>query len=162
MRNTMKTVWPLASILGVAAIVAFSFRHPGAKRSDSRPLPGRIGEWYAEIIEAQDLEIQAELARKRCKAKDAVVADVIAGRVTLFEAAARFRDLNASNPLAAHWLGYQYRDQPYELSLCRSIIHRVELELHSRASGQVDGTVARLESELTEHLRCHGRVRLLD
>ena len=163
MRYAIRTVCPLASILGVAAIMVLYFRHPAAEVTENRMLPGRIGEWYTAMIQAQDLEAQSKRVQQRYDAKNAVVADVIAGRLTLFEAAARFRKLNASNPQAEHWLGYQFRDQPYELALCRSIIHRVDLELRSRrASGPEDGTVARLEAELAEHLKRHRRLPLPD
>jgi hypothetical protein len=158
----MITVCPLASILGVAAIMAFYFRHPAAEETNNHMLPGRVGEWYVAMIQAQDLEVQAKLVQQRCDAKNAVVADVIAGRLTLLEAAARFRSLNASCPQAKQWLSYKFRDQSYELALCRSIINRVEVELRSRASQQEYDTVARLESELAEHLQRHGRICLPD
>jgi hypothetical protein len=158
----MKAVCPLALIVGVAAMMSVYSRHPAADETDYHILPGPVGPWQDAVIHGQELEDQVKRVQERCHAKDAVVTDLIAGRLTLFEAAARFRNLNSSNPQAEQWLGYQYPDQPYELGLCRSIIHRVELELGSRASGQEDGIVARLETELAKHLQRHGRVCLTD
>jgi len=162
MRYTMRTVCPLASILGVAAIVAFCFWHSATEEPGNRVFPGLVGQWYVAVIQEKEIKDEVKRVQRRWDAKVAVVADVIAGRLTLFEAAARFRNLNASCPQAEHWLSFQFGDQPYELALCRSVIQRVELELRSRASGQEDGTVARLETELTEHLQRHGRVCLPD
>jgi hypothetical protein len=125
-------------------------------------LPGPLGAWQNAVIEGQELDDQVRRVRRRCDAKDAVVADVINGRLTLLEAAARFRTLDASNPRAAYWLAHHYRDQQYELALCHSIIHRVKLELRSRGSGLEDATVTRLKSELAEHLQRHGQVCLTD
>jgi hypothetical protein len=153
----------LASIVGVAAIVALMFRHSASEETVNRMLPGPIGQWYVAVTHQQELEDEVKRVQQRCDAKIAVVADVIAGRLTLFEAAARFRGLNASNPQAEYWLTtYAYPDQPYELALCRSVIDRVAVKLRSQASGEPDDTVARLEAELAEHLNRHGRICLPD
>jgi len=163
MRYPVKTVCALVSIIGLAAIVALHFRHPSPEEADNRTLLEPVVPWNDAVILGQELEDQAKCAHQRCVAKDALALEVIAGRLTLFEAAAKFRTINKSNPQAEHWLSrYQYRDEPYELALCRSVIRRVELELEARALGAEDNTVDRLEAELAEHLRRHGRVSLPD
>ena len=159
---TMKTVCTLSAIAAVATIMAFSFRHSVTEETDYRMSPGPVGDWQNAVIDGQELDDQVRRVQQRCDAKAAVVADVIDGRLTLFEAAARFRTLDASNPRAAYWLAHHYRDQQYELALCHSIIHRAKLELRSRGSGLEDDTVTRLKSELAEHLQRHGQVCLTD
>jgi hypothetical protein len=143
-------------------MIVLSVWHSVTEETDYRMRPGLASHWQNAVIEGQELDDQVKRARQRCDAKDALVADVIAGRQTLFQAAVQFRTLDASNPHAAHWLGYQYPDQPYEVALCHSIIHRVKLELHARASEQEDDIVSRLKAELAEHLRHYGRVCLTD
>ena len=163
MRNPVKAVCALVSIIGVAAIIALHFRHPSPEEADNRTLLEPVVPWNDAVILGQELEDQAKCAHERCLAKDAVAIDVIAGHLTLFEAAARFRAINESNSQAEYWLTrYPFRGQPYELALCHSVIRRVELELEARALGAEDNTVDRLEAELAEHLRRHGRVSLPD
>jgi hypothetical protein len=163
MRYPVKTVCALVPVIGVAGITALSLRQPPAEETDRRPSPKPTVLWNDAVIQNQKLEDQLKLVLQRNDAKDAVATEVIDGRLNLFEAAARFRTINKSNPQAEQWLtGYPYRDQPYELALCRSVIRRVEVELRSRASGPEDDTVARIEAELAEHLKRHGRVRLPD
>ena len=163
MRYPVKAVCALVSIIGVAAIIALHVRYPATEETDNRTLPESSVPWNDAMLMGQELEDQTKCAHERCLAKDEVVIEVIAGRLSLFEAAARFRKINESNSQAEYWLTrYPYRDQPYELALCRSVIRRVELELESRGTGPEDDTVPHLEAELAEHLRRHGRVLLPD
>ena len=85
---------------------------------------------------------------------------MIAGRLTLLEAAARFREANeaTSNSFAGYG---RWRPRPAPEVLCRQVIDRVEMEL--RAAGVPPGQgglVRRLRAELAEHLARHGRVVL--
>jgi hypothetical protein len=163
MHSTLRVVCALVSTFGIAAIVALNLRHVRTEDTDNSTPPELASPWHDPVIRGQELENQTKLVMQRSAAKDAVVADVIDGRLTLLEAAAKFRAINASSPRAEHWLtSYQYPDQPYDLALCRSVIERVELQLHAQSSGQREGPVARLETELAEHLRRHGRVCLPD
>ena len=161
MRYPVRAAWALVSIIGVATIMALYLRHPAADETDNCVMPEPVVQWNGAVMRGQELEDQTRRARERNDAKDAVVIDVITGRLNLFEAAARFRNINDSNPQAEHWLtSFPYHGQPYELALCRSVIRRVELELESRGTGAEETFVARLQAELAEHLRRHGRVYL--
>jgi hypothetical protein len=163
MRYPVRTVCALVSIIGVAAILALTARHPSTELTDNQVMPESFGHWNDAVIQGQKFENQSKRAQERCIAKDEVAVEVLAGRLTLFEAAARFRGINESNPQAERWLtSIPYRDEPYELALCHSVIRRVELELESRGSGPEDDTLNRLESELAQHLQRHGRVCLPD
>jgi hypothetical protein len=165
MSSFMKIVRPLAALGCVTVILTLCCRRPDGDtpatgRMDCRSLPQPVVEWHDAVQRGQELEDRMSLALRRCGAKEAAVADVIAGRLTLLEAAAEFRDLNAQIPQAKHWLAHQYPDQPYELALCRSIIRRVGLELRPRMPEQAEILIARLEAELAEHIHRHGRVCL--
>jgi hypothetical protein len=161
MRSTLRVVYALVPAIGVAAIVALNSPHSRTEEDPTMAEPSCP--WHEPVIHGQELENQTKRVMQRSAVKDAVVAEVIAGRTTLFEAAANFRSINASSPRAEHWLTtYQYPDQPYDLALCRSVIGRVERALHSHSPGEGDDIVARLEAELAEHLRRHGRVCLPD
>jgi hypothetical protein len=151
----------LVSIIGVTAILALTARNPSTVLTDNQVMPESFGHWNDAVIQGQEIENQTRRAQERCIAKDDAAMEVLAGRLTLFEAAARFRTINESNPQAEHWLtSFLYRDEPYELALCHSVIRRVQLELESRGSGPEDDTLNRLKSELAQHLQRHGGVCL--
>src|SRR5262245_33941131 len=114
--------------MGVAGIMAVELRRSGAAETDDRAWPEFMILWKDAVNRGQEIADQTERVCERCVAKGAVVNDLIAGRLTLFEAAAKFRAINKSNPQAEHWLtSYLYPDQPYDLALCRSVIQGVEL-----------------------------------
>jgi hypothetical protein len=119
---------------------------------DSYAVPAPLSEWYQKVAEGQQLDDNLERSMRRREAKAAIVAEVIADRLTLLEAAAQFRDLNATWPRASHWLQQRYPGAPYELALCRQIIDRVCIELRQCAPERRDRVVARLEAELQAHL----------
>src|SRR5262249_4043536 len=154
----------LATAAG-ASTVAVYFRGPADDASNVKPLESRV--WPEPLVELHDalqrqckLDIQRDTVLRRCEAQEATVAQRIAGRLCLLQAAARFRDLNGTWPDASRFLRIHYPDASYELILCRQIIHRIEMELGSLPSSRVVGVVAQLEAELAEHLRQHGKVCL--
>jgi hypothetical protein len=115
--------------------------------------------------DAAEQELQwkaaAERVNQRLEKKTAIIRDVIAGRLKLLEAAARYRKLNADFPHASHWLEQQrYPGMPYERALCQQIIDTVRDELSEAAPDQVKPLVSRLEAELKEHLCADGQVHL--
>jgi hypothetical protein len=161
MRFPVKTLCALPAAIGVAAIMGLGLRQPVAEDADKGASPRSTVLCNDDVIRGQELDDQLKQVLLRSDAKDAVAADVIDGRLTLFEAAARFRDLNESNPQAEQWLtGQPHRDQPYATALCRSVIRRVEVELRARGSKPDDDIVARLEAQLAEHLKRRGSVQL--
>jgi hypothetical protein len=90
--------------------------------------------------------------QRRVGAKVRLAREVIDGRLTLLEAAARFRDLNREPPLFA-WVAFRAANpgaSDDEL-LCREVISYVHLEQRGQP-GTDAGLVARLEAELNERL----------
>jgi len=130
------------------------------ERPDSYTEPAPLSEWHQKIDEGQQLDDNLERAMRRREAKEAIVAEVIADRLTLLEAAARFRDLNANWPRASHWLQQRYPGVPYELALCRQIIDQVCIELRQWAPERRDRIVTRLEAEMQTHLESEAGLRI--
>src|SRR5262249_17920621 len=89
--------------------------------------------------------------QRRLRAKEAVVTELLAGRLTLLEAAARFGELDAGMPETRDRVLRAYPGVPYRVGLCRQVIAYAGAELRHRAAGQ-EGRVARLEGELQTHL----------
>jgi hypothetical protein len=127
---------------------------------DSQARPAALSELPQIIEDGQQLDDQLKLSMQRHEAKESIIAEVIAGRLTLLEAAAQFRDLDARWPSAKHWLEQRFPSMSFELALCRRIIEQVRDELRLRAPDQVKCVVSRLEEELAEHLRRHGKICL--
>jgi hypothetical protein len=90
--------------------------------------------------------------------RDQVVQAVIDGKITLVKAAARFRAINASRPpgLAVHL--DLYAGQTDEERICRQVITYVESKLAGRP--EASAILARLESELQDHLAADGAIQV--
>jgi hypothetical protein len=115
---------------------------------------------HTSIEQSGKLDAQLEESLQRCKAKEDSARSLIAGQLTLLEAAARFRDVNASWPKDRTFLQQPYAGLPYEHALCRQIIAYAEAELRHQGSAQKDRVLHGLEAELAKHLRQHGKVCL--
>jgi len=111
---------------------------------------------------SQVLDEKLRGALQRAAAREEIVARLLAGELTLFEAAARFRDLNAATPEIAHNIRLRFPGLSAEHAVCRQVITFVEEEMRRCAPEKVRVVRARLEDELADHLRRHGRVCLPD
>jgi hypothetical protein len=119
-----------------------------------------VGEYLDVVARSADLETRLESSYRRLQAKRAVVSELLAGRLTLLEAAARFRDLDAGLPEFRDLLLQRYPDVPYEVAVCRQVIEQARSVPRVRTPEQEASIVARLEAELQAHLDCEGGLRL--
>ena len=161
----MKFASSLVVAVGIVGTVASCRFSPSSdegptERLDQDAQPSTAAQVHTPIEQSRELDAQIEESIQRCKAKEDLVREVIAGRLTLLEAAARFRDVNASCPKARTFLQRAFASLPYEHALCRQIIAYAEAELRDQGSDQKDRVLHRLEAELAEHLRQHGKVCL--
>jgi hypothetical protein len=100
-------------------------------------------------------EEESQWAKQRWEAKQQVTCVLLEGRLTLREAAARFRDIDVGIPLKAQpQRPPQYREEEWA---CRQVIAYVHDELAGirQAPAQVEVWVTRLEVEFQKHFR-HG------
>jgi hypothetical protein len=109
----------------------------------------------AERARREQLLAQREEVLARAAAKQAAAEGLVAGRLSLPQAAARFRDLNAGDPPARRRerLRTQATDSE-EVCACREAIAQVR-SLPGHAPEQ-QATAARLEEELARRLSCGG------
>ena len=161
----MKTACSLVVAAGIVGIVATFRFSPSANealtaRPDQDAQPSLMAHVHASIEEGRELDAQLEESLQRCTAKEDSARALIAGQLTLLEAAAGFRDVNASWPKARAVVQQAYTGLPYEHALCRQVIAYAEVELRGQRSAQKDRVLDRLEAELAEHLRRHGKVCL--
>jgi hypothetical protein len=146
----------LAVALAVALPVAYC-RHPSKPDAPSPP-----GEAAPPAAEGPDL-----LAGHRARAR--LARDAAAGRRTLAEAAALFRELNRRPPEVMAPAQAVPGDPPLTIPLdteegrlCRQVIVHAYHALHEEAPGRADAAVARLEAEFFAERRAHGTIRLPD
>src|SRR5262245_56525328 len=138
-----------ACALAAAAAYLLTDRHPPAGPS-----------LQDELHRSGQLDGKLAATRQAVAAKQAITAEVIAGRRTLFEAAAAFQALNGQNPdfnwamFCRHYPGGSDGER-----YCRYVLRWVELHL-PEGSGQAEQVLKRLEAELEAHLRQHGTVVL--
>jgi hypothetical protein len=91
------------SLVLVASALAALPRFPGLAAAvglDGWDVPTLLDVISREARLAEQLDEHERATWRRMALKDEVAADAIAGRLTLFEAAARFRDLDADAPEA--------------------------------------------------------------
>jgi hypothetical protein len=110
-------------------------------------LPAAVGEYLDGVAESSDLQAQAESNHRRLQAKYAIVTQLLARRLTLRDAAARFGDLDAEVPGIRDRLTQRYPDVAYEVALCREVIAQARSVLRVRAPEQMETVLARLEEE---------------
>jgi hypothetical protein len=146
----------LAVALAVALPVAFCRQPPGP---DELLPPGG-----AEPPAAEWPDLLAGHCARALLARDAA-----AGRRTLAEAAALFRELNRRPPTTVPPAYADPNGPPLtiprdteEARLCRQVILSAYYALRSVAPGRADAAVARLEAEFFAERRAHGAVRLPD
>jgi hypothetical protein len=95
---------------------------------------------------------QFRAIRRRIETKHRLAREVIDGRLTLLEAAARFRDLDLEPPpFAQNGLRCRYPGVSDDELHCREVIFFVHAELRDRP-GTDAHIMARLEAELKERL----------
>ncbi len=143
-------------------IGALSFRPEWAAALglDVTELP-RLQEQIARDTQRRaELEEENQGVLRRVDEKQAVSREVLAGRLTLVEAAARFRTVNTAYPESMSYLRNLCSGGSDEERLCRQVIGWVEGEGSGGDRAETHRVVARLEAELQELLRSEAGIRL--
>jgi hypothetical protein len=111
-------------------------------------------EYQQEVRREQALKARLAAVPRVRVARDRVAGDVVAGRLTLAEAAARFRELDhqVMDPATfAHTLKLHFPGASEEERLCRKVIQHA-LDLVEQQPDVAAGLQARLEIQLRKHL----------
>jgi hypothetical protein len=119
-----------------------------------------IDPWPLAALDPSPLE-ETRRADQRWQARRQVTLALIDGRLTLRQAAAHFRDIDAELPEATRrrWRPPQYTEAEWPY---RQVLNAVQVEFtgNRRAPAQAEEWVARLEAELREYLRQNAAPRL--
>ncbi len=106
----------------------------------------------------RDFEQRDQALKKRIAVKEACIQELIAGRITLFEAAARFRRANEEYPVVPDFQDF-VSESPEE-RLCQQVIQWTRVTLRSCPSTASADLVEQLEQELRRHKEPNGAIRL--
>jgi hypothetical protein len=126
---------------------------------DWRDLPEVQRRRLAEAQRAEDLKRGDDIVLKRTQERKEVIRQVLAGQLTLLQAALCFRRLNRTPADLAVDVRRNFPAASEGESLCLQVIQWTETELTDR--GETDlGPVRRLRTELAEMLRRNGTINL--
>jgi hypothetical protein len=142
---------PLILLLAAAFVVPDWFRAVGV---DVGTLPGDLQRLSQAAEKRQELEAARVKIVALIAAKDRIAADLTAQRLTLPEAARRFRALSAEPPIWEHALAAEPGASEFE-RLCRHVIHWTQVTLQERPE-EARHVGERLEAELHQYLRRQG------
>jgi hypothetical protein len=115
-----------------------------------------------ERQEQQNRQRRAELDRhdgivlRRIMAKEAIVKDLLEGRLTLLEAAQRFQDLDEKSDERLDQYRLRYPGRSDGEKRCRQVIDWVRTRLEDRPPSQAAALLQRLEEELNDILCLNG------
>jgi hypothetical protein len=121
-------------------------------------LPGLVKILVNEHRREEAIMRRAEVVARRVADKSEVTIDLVAGRITLLEATARFRKVDKDTGAYVKYPTDLYPGATEEERLCRQVIAWAGYERGGTAG---DALVPRLNEELRQHLRDHhGKVEL--
>jgi hypothetical protein len=152
-------------IFAIAALLALAAAWAGAEYFDSTAGPkgnhDNLAELWSKLQHERqrDKELQAAFrtVKARVDGKQRVVQELLDGRITLLEAAARFHELCAPSPAIIAGLHQRYPGCSSDAECyCRSAIRYAEDVLEDRPDRAA--VLARLQAELDDHL-AHGSLR---
>ncbi len=155
--NRLASVWPYLAIFTVATLIGVMFLRPDEA-------PERAPGWNVcsdqGLYWGDELDHRLAVTRISSQARSRVAQELIAGRLTLFEAAERFRELSVADP-HYNWAAFRFAYQcpTDEERFCRHVIVVVKSELVDRDPAAAIAVAKRLERELSTRL-ASGTLRL--
>jgi len=154
----------VVALVGTALTALNQFRPPWATRLSL--------DWWnlpvlCEQIQRGEQDLAAlgppcEVLVARARAKAHVTDEVLTGRLTLLQAAARFRRLDAQEPASKVDLRQHFAGATEEERLCRQVIQWATAAAQDVSPTAAAPTRARLEAELAGLLAERGRLVLPD
>jgi hypothetical protein len=119
---------------------------------DVRALPSKLEELQVAVRYGEQLEAKRLVTLQRTAAREATAMEAATGRLSLREAADRFRDLDGDLPaLTRRMFRMQCPGQSEEERYCRQVIATTSYKLTGRA--EADTVIAGMQAELAVVLR---------
>jgi hypothetical protein len=152
------------SVIAMLAVSVAGLTYYGAgvhSRFGPGELPARWGELDECSGNDDELERRRQVLMSRVGARVHAIQQLLAGRMTLCEAALRFRAIERELPVT--WGPQPTPGGPEESEhLCRDVIARAHAWLEANLPADADAVAARLEAELQQLRGTDGVVRLRD
>ena len=161
MGNLLRLVFMIGMLIAVA--LASALQQPewahdlGLESWIEAALPDEL---RSDPEQEREFERCDRVLKMRLAVKEACIQELIAGRITLFEAAARFRRVNEEYPVASD--AQEFVSESPEERLCQQVILWTRVTLRSCPSMASDDFVEQLEQELRRHKEPNGAIRLPD
>ena len=154
---------PVAALFigGAAGLIYF-----GADKRSRRDSDGNAPSIAQLVIDErfptdEEMEHRRQIHLQRIAVRDRAVRSLLAGRLTLLQAAAQFRDVEKEQPVT--WGAPIEATGPGEGErLCRYVIAMANGWMEEYVPAAAAGMTARLEAELEQHRGADGTVRLPD
>jgi hypothetical protein len=159
MRSLCYRNWQ-AGVLGVLAVgLVWVACRPASEDNPAVRKGGVLEpEFGEELRRAEQLQALQKVVWWGYVTKLRLTDELLARRLTLFEAAAGFRAVDRVRSRQARPVPSFFPGKTDEERLCRRVIASADERLHDRPDREA--VVARLELELQEHLRRYGAVQL--
>jgi hypothetical protein len=155
MKSKKRLNWACALLLaGLAAAEVLRVKWGNTAR------PGDAQPAADDPVRLEDIVYKREVADRRMEGKNQVTRDLIAGRITLPEAAARFKVLNETPADCPFNYENKAEGNSEGERLCRQVINWAVTEVAQTSEAQAQALSQRLEAELQVHLRRDGTVWL--
>ncbi len=163
-QKTLPRIFPylLTSALCAALLAGASFPEPEWPQElgfDFWSLSDLDPEFHAEQRRRADLDALDATALQRVALKDAVIRDLLNGRMTLVEAAGQFRRINDNYANADAILRLMFPGTTTEEALCRNVLTFVEMSLQNEPD-QGAPVLHELRGELALLSAVHGGIVL--
>lgn len=152
-RLTRRSLVASAVLLAAVAGTCWS-RQPWARQwgLDLWELPGQQKLLGQEQQRERELEVSHARIMHRIAIKQRIAADLIAGRLTLAQAALRFRPLLLAAPAVFAQLRENYPGADEDECACRNVLLYAQAALLTAQAPRREEVLRRLERELCEHL----------
>jgi hypothetical protein len=152
---------PVAALLvgGAAGLIYFG-ADTGPRRDSDCNLPS-IAQSVLDKNSPMDdeLECRRQILMQRAAVKNRAVGSLLAGQLTLLQAAAQFRDVEQALPIT--WAPPIEATGPAESErLCRCVMAWAHRRVPKYPPAEAASVAARLEAELEQHRGADGTIRL--
>jgi hypothetical protein len=119
--------------------------------------PEEVRKFASDIAERHDYLCSFDgTAMTRIGKRKEIIGELAAGRMTLFEAAARFKRLNSEPTPGNLDVLRTFRGATDNERLCRQVITWLDSTTHSMTESQRQQVLGQAEAELRKHIAQHG------
>lgn len=142
------------ALAATVALVACTYPNGlSAAVRDLRDYAALTGEMSELSQHDADMTVRSAELMERVAAKEVIVKELVASRMSLDGATARFLALNGDDPEARRFLNSRYDGSTLEEKVARNVIDHASANLHLQKSGRTPGRDAPILASLDRQFR---------